>query len=450
MNRVNHDGRAAIQGLVNGGANGANGAHMTSLGIDFGTTNSAIAIARRGEPAALVPLPGPGGGTTPTWRTVLYFEPADDDRGPPRVSAGPEAIARYEVTEGQGRFIQSMKSHLASEHFSATHVFGVRYAVEDLVARYLDALLRAAGLRGAAGVERLVVGRPVRYWGASDEADDRRAIERMRRALAAIGFDQVEFEYEPVAAAYRYAAGLAHRELLLVADFGGGTSDFSLIEVGGPEAPVVRATDGVAVSGDAFDGRLIDAVVAPKLGKGTSYDAGFGREMPVPPWLFARLRRWHHLSFLKSPETTALLDKIEAGAADPARIVALRRVVEDDLGLPLHRSVETAKIALSGAPRAPFAFDRPEVAFGEEVARAGFEAWIAEDLAAIGASIDRALAKAGVGAADVDRVFATGGTAFVPAVRALLAGRFGEGKLAGGDELTSVAWGLGARAQALG
>jgi len=166
--------------------------------------------------------------------------------------------------------------------------------------------------------------------------------------------------------------------------------------------------------------------------------------MPVPPWLYSNLRRWHHLSFLRSPKTTALLDKIRRGASDPAGIDRLIHVIEDDLGLPLHQSIEANKRALSASAAAPFAFDHAGISLAADVARADFDAWIAEDLAAIDEAVREALDRAGVTAGAVQRVFATGGSSLVPAVRARLAATFGPDRLLGGDELTSVAWGLAA------
>lgn len=410
-----------------------------AVGIDFGTTNSAIAVAD-GEDVRLLPLPGQDGRVSQTWRTILYFEEAQD--GSTDVSAGARAIARYNETEGQGRLVQSIKSHLASELFTATHVLGRRYTLETLVATFLRALRAAAPCELG---RRAVVGRPVRYWGARTEEDDRRAIGRMRAALTLAGFEEVVFEHEPVAAAHRYASSLDHQELVLIADFGGGTSDFSLTRVGPGAPPAVLATSGVAIAGDSFDARLIDHVVAPPLGRDSHYLAEFGRRMVVPPWLYTNLRRWHHLSFLRTPKTAALLEKILQGAEEPDRIARLCRVIDDELGLPLHHAVEATKRALSGAEHARFDFDRPGVAVEASVARAGFDAWIAEELAAIEQAIDEVLGRVGVGAQEVDRVFATGGSSLVPAVGALLARRFGD-RVVGGEELTSVAWGLAARA----
>jgi hypothetical chaperone protein len=411
-----------------------------AVGIDFGTTNSTVAIAAPDGAVELIALPGPSG-ASPTWRSVLYFEPDGT------LTAGAPAIARYQATEGEGRLVQSIKSHLASGAFSRTQIFGRRWRLEDMIAAFLRQI------RAAAGVDlgtRCVVGRPVRYWGAESADDDARALGRMREALALAGFEDVAFEYEPVGAAARYAARLDRDELIVVADFGGGTTDFSVLRVGpgvrADDAGAILATGGIGVSGDAFDARVIDALIAPALGRGTRYVCDeLGSQAPVPAWLYGHLRRWHYLSFLKQADTMRLLARVADGAVDPAKIDRLVRVVEDDLGLALHQAVEHAKLALSSAAAARLALDPIEIDL--PVARPDFETWIAPDLDAIERVLDRVLADAGVAAAAVDRVFATGGSSLVPAVRARLAARFGADRLVGGEELTSVAWGLARRAQ---
>lgn len=408
---------------------------MAAIGIDFGTTNSAVAIAKDSATVELVPLQG-----APYWRTVLFFEPGG------KLSAGAPAIARYVESGGEGRLVQSIKSHLASESFAKTMIFNRRYALDDMIAAYLRQL------RAGAAIElgnRAVIGRPVRYWGAETDEDDARALGRMKEALTKAGFDDVVFEYEPVGAAFSYAARLDHPELIVVADFGGGTTDFSVMSVPPKgDGMKILATGGIGISGDAFDARIIDAVVAPAFGKGTNYTVdGFGGVAPIPAWLYSHLRRWHYLSFLKEESTVKLLDRVSQGAIEPAKFERLVRVVEEDLGLPLHRAVEGAKTRLSSADS-----DRvtlPELDVDLPVTRAGFESWIVEDLDAIDTVLDRVLAQANVQSTDIDRVFATGGTSLVPSVRGRLAAKFGESKVVGGEELTSVAWGLAARARQL-
>jgi hypothetical chaperone protein len=413
------------------------------VGIDFGTTNSAVAVATRDGAVRLAALPGPGGATASTWRTVLYFDAATR-----AVHAGAGAIEAYLDAEGDGRLVQSIKSHLASASFTRTTIFNRTWTLEDLIAAFLVQLRRAADVDLG---RRAVVGRPVRYWGAQTAADEARALARMRTALEAAGFDEVVFELEPIGAAARYAASLDHDELVLVADFGGGTSDFSLIQVGpslvAGDARGILATGGVAIGGDSFDARIIDAVIAPALGKGTTFRDELGADTQVPAWLFSRLRRWHHLSFLKAPETLRLLDRIAHGSSAPDRIDRLVRVVQDDLGLPLHQAVERAKLALSTEPAG--ALDVDALAVSARPSRAQLDDWIAPELAAIDAVIDRVLGDAGAAAIDVDRVFATGGSSLVPAVRGRLAARFGGDRVVGGEELTSVCWGLAGRARAI-
>jgi hypothetical chaperone protein len=401
------------------------------VGIDFGTTNSAVAIADDAGKVELVPLAGER-----YWRTVLFFEPGGT------LSAGAPAIARYLETGGEGRLVQSIKSHLASSTFTRTSIFGKRFALDDMIAAFLR-LVRAGADRDLG--TRCVIGRPVKYWGAETAEDDARAISRMNEAMAKAGFTDVIYEYEPVGAAASYAARLDHEELILVADYGGGTSDFSAIRVGNGEAKVL-ATGGIGVSGDAFDARVIDAVVAPALGRGTRYTTdATGGEAPVPAWLYSHLRRWHLLSFLKEESTRRLLKRVEEGSLEPKKIENLIQLIDEDLGLPLHQAVEGAKVRLSSAHADRLALRAIELDL--PIARADFETWIGEDLDAIDGVLDDVLVRAGVGADQIDRVFATGGSSLVPAVRGRLAQRFGANKLVGGEELTSVAQGLAARAR---
>jgi len=358
---------------------------MAFVGIDFGTTNSAVAVADDAGQVQLVPLGGAS-----HWRTVLYFEPGG------KLTAGGPAIERYLETEGEGRLIQSIKSHLASASFSRTMILGRRWQLEDMIAAYLRQI------RAAAPVDlghRAVVGRPVRYWGADDAEDDARAVARMRDALGKAGFTDVVFEYEPVGAAARYADRLDHDEQIVVADFGGGTTDFSVVQV--PSGNVL-ATGGIGVSGDAFDARVIDAIVAPALGRGTRYRVDeMGGEAPVPAWIYGNLRRWHYLSFLKEESTLKLLDRVVQGALEPAKIERLVRLIDEDLGLVLHRAVEGSKVRLSSRDADRVALDTIDLDL--PVTRPELEGWIGEDLTTIDGVLDDVLARAGVTAEQIDR-----------------------------------------------
>jgi hypothetical chaperone protein len=421
------------------------------LGLDFGTTNSAIAATTGGSGVRLAEFAS-GAGTTRTFRSVLHFDP--DERGPARAVAGPAAIARYLEGDCSGRLIQSMKSYLASRLFHATNVFGRVYTLEDLIALVARDLRAAAEAQLGPLPPRIVVGRPVRFAGAEAEDDEAYALGRLSAAVQKAGFGEIVFEYEPVAAAYHYESGLSQDEMVLIADFGGGTSDFCVVRVGpgvrarGRRPDDILGTDGVALAGDAFDSRIMRHVVAPALGRGSTY-LSHGKEMSVPSWLHSHLERWHHLSFLKSKETLQLLENIADGAHEPARIRAFIQVVENDLGYQLYRAVERTKVELSVRGSSRFVFRDLPVTIDREVTRAEFESWIAEETQAIADCVDRLLGRAEIGAAQIDRVFMTGGSSLVPAVRRIFESRFGAAKLRTGDELTSVASGLALRARDL-
>ena len=260
----------------------------------------------------------------------------------------------------------------------------------------------------------------------------------------------VQFEYEPVAAAYHYEQSLARDELVLIADFGGGTSDFCLLRVG-PERrergrTEILGTVGVALAGDAFDAKIVRQVVAPRLGKGSRHRTLWGSEIPVPKWIYSDLERWHHLSFLRSHKTLGLLYDVLKGSQEPEKIRALIHLIETDLGFQLYRAVERTKRELSTEPESWILFDHPPAEFEIRVTRVEFEGWIAEELAAIEGCVAQLLSETGTAERDVDRVFMTGGSSFVPAVRKIFETRFGAEKLRGGDELVSVASGLSLRA----
>jgi hypothetical chaperone protein len=301
---------------------------------------------------------------------------------------------------------------------------------------------------------RVVVGRPAHFSGATGEEGDAFALSRLQAAIAQAGFEQIEFELEPVAAAYQYEQQLDHDELVLIADFGGGTSDFSLIQLGpaarrrGSRHEDILGTDGVAIAGDSFDSTFIRQLVAPQLGLGSQYRSLFDRVLPIPIWIYEKLERWHYLSFLKTRETMELLRQLRFQALEPEKIDALIYVVEEDLGYHLARAVERTKCFLSAQEVSPFVFHDPPVEITEHVRRDVFETWIASDLCAIAQCVDRLLARCSVVSSDVDSVFLTGGSSFVPAVRHLFEQRFGADRLRGGGELTTVAKGLALRALA--
>lgn len=424
-----------------------------SIGVDFGTTNSSVALAEPSGEVKLARFAAPGG-TTESWRSLLYLEQPEQTRGRgahgPKSWSGPAGIEHYLEAETKGRLIQSLKSFLTSRSLRTTSVFGRARTLEELIARILRDLRKSAETSFGVEIRTAIVGRPVHFVGAETEDDNVFAEGRLREAFLAAGFEAVEFEMEPVGAAWHYESTLQREELILIGDFGGGTSDFSLLHAYPAHRNAGRATNivanaGVGLAGDAFDAKIIRHLVSPALGAGT-YMRSMNKILPVPVWVYAKLERWHHLSFLKSPDTLEMLKNVHGLALEPERLAALLHLIREDLGYQLHRAVQEVKYRLSASPEATFRFTDGYVNLEEPVRRADFELWIEEELAEITHCVDGLLKGAGVAAAKVDRVFLTGGSSFVPAVRRIFEERFGAENIQTGDEFTSVARGLALKA----
>ncbi len=425
------------------------------IGLDFGTTNSALALAPADGPSRLVPVRH-AAETLPTFRSILYFDDEErDTNGRPHAFAGPAAMDAYLERGAEGRLIQSVKSYLANPNFTSTTIFNSRFTLENLigfvVARLIDATAQAGELTERMASGPVVVGRPARFvrnsLGIPDSEHDELAVSRLREALHGIRIPDVHFEFEPVAAAHAYEASLDRDELVLIGDFGGGTSDFCLLHVGPglrtlkERGETIVGVSGVGLAGDAFDARLIEHCVAPRLGKGTNYKSGT-KLLPVPSWPYDTMRRWHELSLINTRKTRRMLEEIARTAEAADEVEALLALIEEERGFALYRAVEAAKLGLSGADETRLRFTLGPVEIDAKVTRADFEQWIAPELAEISACVDKLLEETGTAPEKVDRVFLTGGSSFIPAVRNLFAARFGVEKLAGGGELTSVATGL--------
>ena len=409
-----------------------------ALGLDFGTTNSVAAVARDGVSDLLL-LETPAEPDA-AFRSALCFWEDEGARGGVAAEAGPWAIAEYLAFPQGSRFLQSFKSVAANATFEHATIFEKRMKFEDLGRIFLEKMARRANGRLAAA-DRVVVGRPVVYAGyRPDEALARRRYDAM---FAALGAD-IHYVYEPLGAAFSYASRISDPAVILVADFGGGTSDFSIVRIEAPGAaqrciPLGHA--GVGIAGDRFDARIVDNLVMPLLGKGGSYRS-FGKVLEIPRGYFSDFADWSRLALMRNRRTMAELESLRRAAVDPDAIGRMIAVIEEEQGFPLHEAVGEVKRALSTAEAACFRFSGAGLQIEAEVSRAAFEGWIAPDIAEIDSAVDRALTAAQVAPVDIDRVFLTGGSSLVPRVARLFAERFGEERIATGGELTSIAHGL--------
>jgi hypothetical chaperone protein len=426
---------------------------MDAIGIDFGTTNSSVALADGDGQVRLASFSF-ATGETESYRSVLYLEQHKVGSAKRLHSlSGPLAIERYLEVEEKGRLIQSLKSHLASRSLTGTEIFGRRYMLEDLVSRMIKDLRRGAEEQFGRHIRHAVVGRPVRFVGAESTEEDDFAVERLRASFLHAGFEHVDFEFEPVAAAYTYEATLDRDELILIGDFGGGTSDFSLLRVGpgvrrrGRTPGDLLGNSGVGLAGDAFDARIVRKLVSPALGS-NSEARSLNKLLPaVPAWIYANLERWHYLSFLRTNNVREILKSARIRALEPEKIEALIALIEEDLGYQLHQAVQKVKFALSHSQSAEFRFRDGSLDLRIPVTRADFESWIGEELRRIERCVDGLLESCGMEPRQIDRVFLTGGSSLVPAVRHIFESRFGVERISAGNEFTSVAHGLALRAQ---
>jgi hypothetical chaperone protein len=417
------------------------------IGIDFGTSNSAVAVVFDDGRTALArfthALADQEGETTPT---VLFFPSYE-----PETHFGHAAVARYLYTGLEGRFVQSMKTYLPSAAFTGTQIRGRSLAIEDLVAIFLRRLIEAAQRTLGVTLEGpTAIGRPARF--SLEPEADALAQRRLLQAVAAVGLGRAKLVLEPVAAALAYEAELDRDEVVLVADLGGGTSDFTLMEVGPSHQaridrqPSILASRGVPIAGDKIDGEIVRAALLEPLGAGSDYLALTDRTA-VPRWIFQRLLQWNHVSFLKSKETLEFLRTVHRTSNRPEAIGRLLRIVEEDQGYLLFRAVERAKRELGSADRASIADREHDLAVEAVIDRSTFEVAARPLIDRMIATAEETLLAARIAADQVDTVFLTGGTSLLAPVRRRFEALFGPDKLRGGKTFTSVVRGL-ARAAA--
>jgi hypothetical chaperone protein len=412
---------------------------MTAIGIDFGTTNSVVSLL---DPdGAITTMRYPlGAAELDVIRSVLCFwNDGTRDRVTLRHAVGPAAIEAYLDDPLDSRLMMSLKTYLAQRSFSETRVFGRPFTLESLIGLFLRGILPKHSAQPPGAV--LVAGRPVRF--AGEAPDDVLGQRRLRAAYAAAGWAEVQTALEPEAAGYRFVRGLSAPAIVLIGDFGGGTSDFSVLrfEPGSDRPVAALGHAGIGIAGDTFDYRIVDQVISPRLGKGSTYRV-FDTDLPVPPDYYSRFARWHRLSLMRTPRMMRDIEAVARTAEHPDRLRALLRLIRDELGYALYRSVSEVKAELSRAETAELHFTHADFAIDETITREDFEHWIAPDIARIASTVEVALADAGLREDEVDHVFLTGGTSLVPAVRELFVTRFGADRITGGREFVSVAEGL--------
>ncbi|MDQ1848752.1 Hsp70 family protein [Gemmobacter fulvus] len=405
---------------------------MQACGIDFGTSNSTVGVASVSG-ADLLALEGDAV-TLPS--AVFWHEDGVAE-------FGRAAIAAY-VNREDGRLMRGLKSTLGSSLITErTRVGNKALSFREVLARYIGHL-RARLVASAGNVPAVVMGRPVHF--VEDDADgDARAEAVLGEIAREVGFREVAFQYEPIAAALHYESSVAAEELVLIVDIGGGTSDVSLVRVGpnlrakADRAADILGNDGIRVGGTDFDRLLSLAEVMPHLGFGTPTGGGRGI---MPRHYYLDLATWHRINFLYTQRVAADLKALRHTADRPELLDRLIRLVSDRQGHALAMEVEAAKIALSEADAVRLMLARLTGGPNPMASRAGFETAVAAPLARIADLLRAVLAQGGVAPDQVGTVFLTGGSSQLPILHAVVQQVLPGVRLATGDMLGSVGTGL--------
>lgn len=418
--------------------------------IDFGTSNSAVAIPDANAGMRLVELE-PGHTTMPT--AVFYFVEGPEHDGPPR-AFGRAAVAAY-VDGLDGRLMRSMKSILGSSLIEQTTDVGGGRGVKylDIVAGYLRHLKRRAEADAQAPVDRVVLGRPV-FFVDDDPARDAQAQAALEAAARQVGFADIHFQYEPIAAAFDHERGIDHEEVVLVADIGGGTSDFSIVRVGPERAKRLERKDdilanhGVHVAGTDFDRRIELAAILPEFGYG-AYGPSIAGSTPreVPSGVYFDLATWHLINTVYNPARVAELRSMRGFYADTRHHDRLMTVVTERLGHELAARAEGAKIAVAEGGHTRIDLSHVENRLAVELAESEAVAALQADIERIVDAARETARQAGLAAADIGALYFTGGSTGLRLLAQRIAAAFPDARIVRGDRFASVASGLAVFAQ---
>jgi len=407
-------------------------------GIDFGTTNSALAILDT-ETNNLVKL-----FTIPS---LLFFPEPSTPKEIVAPTVGHDAISLYVQNRMRGRFMKSIKKVLPNKSFIDTRIGSKSYRAEDLVALVLVHLKKIADDFLGENITTAVIGRPVVF----DENPEKDALaqERLSKAAQIAGFEEFYFQMEPIGAAFTYERQIEKQQLVLVADFGGGTSDFSLMKLN-PEAinqadrtADMLAQGGIYIGGDNFDSDIMWYKGTPHFGRGVKEEFTPGKPIDLPLSYFYSICSWEKMNFLDSLRMKLSIAKSYQYSGKDYRVKNLQTLIEQNLGYVLFKQIEKVKIDLTKADNAIFEFNESEIAINEPISIQEFsEEIIEKDVEKIEQYLQEFLGKNQIKNEDIDVVFMTGGTSMVRSLKSMFIERFGDEKIKSGDNFHSVAMGL--------
>ena len=404
-----------------------------ACGVDFGTSNSTVGLVRPGQSALLALEDG-----KPTLPSVVFFN-ADDEE----VSYGRAALSDY-LAGYEGRLMRSLKSLLGTSLIDGqTEVAGRALPFRMLLSHFIGEVKRRGELAAGHGFDSAVFGRPVFFIDDSSSADQL-AEDTLAEVARAVGFKHIAFQYEPIAAAFDYESRIGREELVLIADIGGGTSDFSLVRLSPQRAAKaerrddILATGGVHIGGTDFDKYLSLASVMPLLG----YGSRMNNNSEIPSSYYFNLATWHTINLAYTKKTWTQLADVVRDAREPAKLGRLQRLIDERAGHWLAMKVEEGKIALSDTASATLELERLSPPHALTLQRHEFDAAIGHLIDSVDQTVLKLLADAGVAASAVDTVFFTGGSSGVIALRERIGALLPAARKVEGDLFGSIGSGL--------
>ncbi|WP_179413267.1 Hsp70 family protein [Mucilaginibacter sp. E4BP6] len=407
-------------------------------GIDFGTTNSALAIydEESNEIHYTIIIP-----------SLIYFYHQFNAGSTSNYVVGEEAIAAYLQDDMKGRFIKSVKQILSRSSFSETRIHNKKYSASDLVAIILKELKDRADKLIGQDCRKAIIGRPV-FFDDNNVQKDTLAQTRLHKAAEIAGFVDIRFQFEPIGAAFAYEKSLVKKENVLVADLGGGTTDFTYLvldpeKVGSKDRKNdMIANGGIYIGGDSFDSAFMWEKGTPYFGKNTQYEATPGKILTVPKSLFANICSWEHMNFFNGLRVRKDIEDYYYFSGNNSEFKNLITLIENNLGYSVFQSIEKTKITLTNTDTAIFKYRNMDININEEISLPDYEQIIEKDVNRIANYLDEFMLQNGIDPQNIDSLFLTGGTSMVSSIQKLFKTRFPHVNINSGDNFKSVAKGL--------
>jgi hypothetical chaperone protein len=407
-------------------------------GIDFGTTNSALSIYDEAQQEIV---------TTIIIPSLIYFPDDLNLAGSKKYVVGENAITAYLQDGMKGRFIKSIKQILSKSSFIETRIQNRRYNASDLVALILMELKARADEITGQDCRKAVIGRPV-FFDDDDTQKDTLAQTRLNKAAEIAGFTDIRTQFEPLGAAFAYEKSLQAKENVLVADLGGGTTDFTYLVLDPAKVSSkdrksdLLATGGIYIGGDSFDSAFMWEKGTPYFGKNTVYEATPGKVLLVPKSLFANICTWDKMNFFNGLRIKKDIENYYYFSGNDPKFKNLITLIDQNLGYSVFQAIEQTKIGLSQQTLSRFHYDNQGIKIDEEISLETYNLIVAKDVQRISDYLDNFIALNNIDVSRLDSLFLTGGTSLVPAIQSLFKTKFPQVKVNSGDNFTSVARGL--------